>query len=162
MVFDGSAKTSSGKSLNDCLLAGPALQQNLVAIELRFRMKKVGLVGDCAKMFLQIGMKEGDRDFLRFLWKDPADAKAEPKVYRFTTMVFGTTDAPFQAISTLQRLARETLDRKEVTSMEKLLCNVIKNDTYVDDITTGGDSEEDAFKVYTGLTKVTGISRIQD
>ena len=56
VVFDGSAKTSSGKSLNDCLLAGPALQQNLVAIELKFRMKKVGLVGDCAKMFLQIGM----------------------------------------------------------------------------------------------------------
>ena len=113
VVFDGSAKTSTGKSLNDCLLAGPALQQNLVAIELRFRMKKVGLVGDCAKMFLQIGMRKEDRDYLRFLWKDPTDSKAEPKTYRFTTMVFGTTDAPFQAISTLQRLARETLDKKE-------------------------------------------------
>ena len=156
VVFDGSAKTSTGKSLNDCLLAGPALQQNLVAIELRFRMKKVGLVGDCAKMFLQIGMKKEDRDFLRFLWKDPTDSKAEPKTYRFTTMVFGTTDAPFQAISTLQRLARETLDKKNVTPMETRLCSVIKNDTYVDDITTGGEDEEEAFSVYQGLTTLLG------
>ena len=116
VVFD--AKTSSWKSLNDCLLAGPALQQNLVAIELRFRMKRVGLVGDCAKMFLQIGMREEDRDYLRFLWKDPADAKSEPKTYRFTTMVFGTTDAPFQAISTLQRLAGETLEKKDISPLE--------------------------------------------
>ena len=156
VVFDGSAKTSSGKSLNDCLLAGPALQQNLVAIELRFRMKRVGLVGDCAKMFLQIGMREEDRNYLRFLWKDPADTKAEPKTYRFTTMVFGTTDAPFQAISTLQRLAKETLEKEEVSSLETRLCDVIKNDTYVDDITTGGDNDQEAFQVYEGLTTLLG------
>ena len=67
-------------------------------------------------------------------------------------MVFGTTDAPFQAISTLQWLARETLDKNNVTPMEMRLCSVIKNDTYVDDITTGGETEEEAFSVYQGLT----------
>ncbi|XP_011859404.1 PREDICTED: uncharacterized protein LOC105556904 [Vollenhovia emeryi] len=37
VVFDASAKTSSGKSLNDILLVGPTIQQTLFSIILRFR-----------------------------------------------------------------------------------------------------------------------------
>jgi len=37
VVFDGSAKTSNGFSLNDILQAGPTVQQVLCSIALRFR-----------------------------------------------------------------------------------------------------------------------------
>ncbi|XP_037809281.1 uncharacterized protein LOC119602029 [Lucilia sericata] len=37
VVFDGSSKTSNGKSLNDNILKGPILQQDLVAVILRYR-----------------------------------------------------------------------------------------------------------------------------
>jgi hypothetical protein len=36
-VFDGSAKSSNGRSLNDALLKGPTIQQDLFSIITRFR-----------------------------------------------------------------------------------------------------------------------------
>ena len=41
IVFDASAKTHSGFSLNDSLLPGPPLQQAIVAVELRFRTNQI-------------------------------------------------------------------------------------------------------------------------
>ena len=39
VVMDASAKTATGKSLNDCLLPGPPLQQQIAAVELSFRVR---------------------------------------------------------------------------------------------------------------------------
>ena len=155
-VVDASTKSGNGKSLNDCLLAGPALQQNIAAVELRFRTRKVALVGDCQKMFLQIGVEVQDRDYLRFLWKDPTDTQAEQKVYRFTRLAFGTTDAPFLAISSLQRLVKDKMAEPNITKVEKLVCSTIKRDTYVDDITAGGKDINEALTVYQGMTSMLG------
>ncbi|CAG7820314.1 unnamed protein product, partial [Allacma fusca] len=54
VVFDASAKTSSGNSLNDLLMVGPRTQQDLVQILIRFRMRPVALIGDIEKMYRQI------------------------------------------------------------------------------------------------------------
>ncbi len=93
VVMDASAKTAMGKSLNDCLLPGPPLQQQIAAVELRFRRQKVALIGDCKKMFLQVQVHPDDRPFLRFLWHDPDDVHAVPQVYQFRTLIFGATDS---------------------------------------------------------------------
>ena len=154
VVFDASAKTGSGKSLNDCLLPGPPLQQKVASIELRFRTKKYALIGDCKKMFLQILIENEDRDFLRVLWQDPDDPKATLKIYRFTRLIFGATDSPFQAITGLQRLVRDKLADPKLTPLEEKVCNTIKQDTYVDDITTGGDSVREVIEVYEGLKEL--------
>ncbi|CAL1678854.1 unnamed protein product [Lasius platythorax] len=57
-VFDASAKTSLGTSLNDKLLPGPNLQNDNVKILLRFRMHKYVLTADIARMFRQIDVVE--------------------------------------------------------------------------------------------------------
>ena len=64
IVFEASAKTPSGFSLNDSLLPGPPLQQAIVAVELRFRTNKIALIGDISKMFLQIEVDPKDRQYL--------------------------------------------------------------------------------------------------
>lgn len=46
VVFDASCKTSSGLSLNDCLMVGPNLQQDLLSILLRFRTFKYVITAD--------------------------------------------------------------------------------------------------------------------
>uniref|UniRef100_A0A5S6QJA6 DUF1758 domain-containing protein n=1 Tax=Trichuris muris TaxID=70415 RepID=A0A5S6QJA6_TRIMR len=69
IVFDGSA-CSHGVSLNSYLEAGPALQTDLAGILIRFRRFQIGLQADVEKMFMQIGLDEGDRDVVRFLWRE--------------------------------------------------------------------------------------------
>ena len=54
-----------------------------------FRSYPIGLTADIEKAFLMIGVKEGDRDALRFLWVNNIDAE-EPAIrpLRFTRVVF--------------------------------------------------------------------------
>ncbi|XP_044312560.1 uncharacterized protein LOC123037129 [Drosophila rhopaloa] len=51
VVFDGSAKTSSGHSLNEVLMAGSTIQQKLFNTLLQFRTFPVALTGDICKMY---------------------------------------------------------------------------------------------------------------
>jgi len=54
VVFDASAVTSSGKSLNDLMHKGPTVQNSLMSILLRFRMHKYLFTADIEKMYRQI------------------------------------------------------------------------------------------------------------
>lgn len=69
IVYDASAKANKNNcSLNECLYRGPVMLENLSGLLLRLRCKKVGIVSDIEKAFLQIGLQEPDRDVTRFLW----------------------------------------------------------------------------------------------
>lgn len=58
VVFDGSAKTSPGYSLNEILIAGPILQPKLFHTLLQFRTFPVALPGDICKMYRCVRVKE--------------------------------------------------------------------------------------------------------
>ncbi|XP_058840688.1 uncharacterized protein LOC131696164, partial [Topomyia yanbarensis] len=75
-VFDASAKSSSGVSLNDLLMIGPAVQDSLLNIVMRFRIH-------------------------RYVFSKNHLAKAS---YGFT-VTYGTASAPFAATRTLNQLA---------------------------------------------------------
>lgn len=49
VVVDGSAKTNPCCSLNDALLVGPVVKDELLLIVIRFRKYAVALVGDVEK-----------------------------------------------------------------------------------------------------------------
>ena len=50
-VFDASAKSSTGVSLNDTLLVGPTVHPSLIDVLLRFRLHRVALTTDVSKMY---------------------------------------------------------------------------------------------------------------
>ena len=60
-VFDASAKSSSGVSLNDTLLVGPTVHPPLVDILLRFRLYRIASIADVSKMYRAIELTESDR-----------------------------------------------------------------------------------------------------
>ena len=71
IVYDASARAyDSAPSLNDCLEVGPPLQNQLWKVLLRGRFHAVALAGDIRKAFLQVRIREQDRDALRFHWLD--------------------------------------------------------------------------------------------
>ncbi|KAF2895559.1 hypothetical protein ILUMI_10613, partial [Ignelater luminosus] len=67
-VFDASAKSKNGVSLNQCLETGPNLIELIPLILVRFREKEIRVISDIEKAFLQISITPRDRTALRFLW----------------------------------------------------------------------------------------------
>ena len=63
IVFDALAKGNQGSpSLNDCLETGPPLQNVLWSVLIRNRLKPDALCGDIKQAFLQVRIREADRD----------------------------------------------------------------------------------------------------
>ncbi len=84
VVYDCSAREGDGSpSLNDCVDVGPSLQNKLWDVLVRGRFHAVTLAGDPRKAFLQVRVKEKDRDALRFHWLRSIDSN-EVVTLRFT------------------------------------------------------------------------------
>ena len=103
VVFDGSARTSNGQSLNETLMVGAQLQPDLYSILLRFRFHKMALSGDIAKMYLQIALDEDDKDFHRILWHDNTQEPMEH--LRMTRVTYCIAFSSFNSIKSLQETA---------------------------------------------------------
>jgi hypothetical protein len=115
----------------------------LYHIILRFREKRIALVADIEKTFLNIEIDPCDRDCLRFLWvgnihKD----EVKPVEYRFCRVVFGVNCSPFLLNTTLQHhLERFSKGNPELTRK-------LKDSFYVDDLVTGEQTPEHALSLY--------------
>ena len=127
VVFDGSAKTTTGVSLNDRLMVGPKIQKDLFSILVRFRLHQVALSADIAKMYRQVELDKEDKGYHRLLWKDPNSEAIE--TYRMTRVTYGIASSSFHSIRPLQVLAEETTITKLRLSLT--------SDMYVDDLLTG-------------------------
>ncbi|XP_055714360.1 uncharacterized protein LOC129808602 [Phlebotomus papatasi] len=64
VVYNASAKTSSGHSLNDILMAGPTVQPELLFILLQFRLHQFAVSADISKMYLQLTVDSRDTNFI--------------------------------------------------------------------------------------------------
>lgn len=93
IVFDASARTSNGRSLNDLLCIGPALQNDLGGVLINWRMHKYVFTSDIQKMYRCIEMHPEDAQYQRIWWYDE---NGTPQLYILTTVTFGTASAPVQ------------------------------------------------------------------
>ncbi|XP_052565872.1 uncharacterized protein LOC128093372 [Culex pipiens pallens] len=147
VVFDASCKTSSGVSLNEVLLCGPVIQQDLRSIIYRCRVKQIMLVADVEKMFRQIGICPEDRLLQCVLWRPmPTEAIS---TYELNTVTYGTKPAPFLATRTLKQLAMDEKERFPLAA--KVACE----DIYMDDVITGTNNLDSAIDLRNQLDKMT-------
>ena len=70
MVFDASAKTTNNLSLNDTLMVGPTIQQDLFSNMVHFRTHRYVLIADIEKMYRQIMVNPKDSNLERIVWRD--------------------------------------------------------------------------------------------
>ncbi|XP_055589857.1 uncharacterized protein LOC129742036 [Uranotaenia lowii] len=136
VVFDASCKTASGISLNDTLLVGPVVQQDLRSIILRSRTRQFMLVSDIEKMFRQINILSEDKPLQSILWRE--SPLEEVSTYELNTVTYGTKPAPFLATRTLQWLAEDE------QHTYPLAAKALREDTYMDDVISGADTVEEA------------------
>lgn len=141
VVYDCSAKYK-GESLNDHLLSGPDLTNNLVGVLCRFRQEPYAFMGDIEGMFHQFKVDEKHRDFLRFLWWDKGNLQESPHEYRMTVHLFGATSSPGCANYGLKKIAN---DYEEEYGSD--IADFIRNDFYVDDGLKSLSTEEEAISM---------------
>ena len=94
VVFDCSARFES-ISLNDLLLSGPDLTNDLLGVLLRFRKEQTAITCDIQKMFYQFEVHSEDRDYLRFMWWPNGDTSLKPRTFRMTAHLFGASSSPW-------------------------------------------------------------------
>lgn len=136
VVFDASRKSTNGKSLNDNLMIGPTMQNDMSTTMMRWRKHRIAFTADIEKMYRQILVDREHTKLQRIIWRDSPREKL--REYELLTVTYGTACAPYLAVRTLQQLAHD----EQHNSPEA--CRIILNDFYVDDLASGADNVEEA------------------
>ncbi|XP_037930221.1 uncharacterized protein LOC119664950 [Teleopsis dalmanni] len=153
VVFDASACTSSGRLLNEILMVGPTIQQDLILTLLTFRLHRYALTADISKMYRQFVVDPRDRNFQLVIWRNTVN---EPQqLFQLNTVTYGMSAAPFLAIRSLTYLANAY--QKEMP----IGASVLSNDLYVDDLLTGADTVEELCIKVSQVNKIAASAGLQ-
>ncbi len=120
--------------LNQHLLPGPNLLNDIVDVLLRFRSGLFAFSGDVKQMFLRILLREEDRPFHCFLRRVGGEIVA----FQFQRHVFGNAGSPCVAVFLLKEHAK-LFEGKYPEAADTL-----SKSTLIDDVLDSADSEEEA------------------
>ncbi|XP_036146016.1 uncharacterized protein LOC118646671 [Monomorium pharaonis] len=157
VVFDASAKTTSGISLNDTLMVGATLQDSIIDIVMRFRLPAVAITADLQKMYRQILLHSNDHDYQRILWRfSPPDRRIQTK-YSYlwsgmrTILDFDCENQAVELVAQLEALLNKGGFRphKWRTNSEKLLRDLRANNRA---------EESSALAIESGTIKTLGLN----
>ena len=138
-VFDASAKSSTGVSLNDTLLVGPTIHPPLLDALLCFCLHHMALVADVSRMYCAIELTKLDRDLHQFVWRrNPKDPLLD---YHMSQVTFSVSASLFAANMSIKQSAIDfAMDYP-------LAIDAVNRAFYVDDRLTGADSTEEAIEL---------------
>lgn len=136
VVFDGSCKTTSGKSFNDIQMVGEKLQHDLADVIVRFRRHKIALSADVKKMFRQVKVNPDQWNCQRILWREH---ETQPlREYWLTVVTYGLSSSVHSSVRAMKQCAIDHNDEWPKAAQ------VVHDDFYVDDCFTGQDEVPDA------------------
>lgn len=144
VVFDGSAKTDSGLSLNDVQYVGPALLNDIFSILLNFRMHHYAMTADITKMYRMINIALEQRKYQKIFWR--SDISEPLRIYQLNTVTYGTASAAFLAIRTLHQLAMECGDAE--------IAEIILRALFMDDLLYSAKTKAELIKIRTKLISI--------
>ncbi|XP_068739665.1 uncharacterized protein [Montipora capricornis] len=147
VVFDAAARFN-GTSLNEQLLQGPCLTNDLTGVLIRFREEEVAFSADIEGMFYQTNVTPSDTDALRFLWW-PGSIDDTPEDYKMLVHIFGAKSSPCCANKALSMTAQ---DNERKYSPEVI--RTVRRNFYVDDVLKSVPSTEQAVHLTSDLTKL--------
>ncbi|XP_068679106.1 uncharacterized protein [Montipora foliosa] len=148
VVYDASARAQEkAPSLNECLHVGPPLHNKLWSVIVRNRFHPMAVAGDLRCAFLQVRIRETERDSLRFHWIADKTGK-QVETLRFTRLVFGLAPSPFLLNGVIQQHL-ENMQSRYPDSV-----NEIRRSLYVDDLISGGPTSEKAKRLKREATEI--------
>ena len=139
IVYDSAARYG-GVSLNDTMLPGPKLQQDVF---------DVLLVTDLTETLSQVTMAKKDRRYHRFLWQG-LDFSKSPEVYEAIRLMFGDRSSPYLAQYVVRQHVEDNRDNYP------LAVTIILLQMYMDDIMTSLETDDQAIKARGQLRELLG------
>ena len=139
IVFDASAKTTSGFSLNNQLLVGPTVQPPLIDVLLRFRRHRVALTTDVSRMYREVFIPLSQRDLHRLVWRSRTNHPLHD--FRITRLTFGVSVSSFAANMAMKQNPLDFAKDYPQTA------GVVDESIYVDDALTGAASIDVAIEL---------------
>lgn len=136
VVFDASAITSNGKSLNDVQFAGPKLQADLVETVINFRAGKYAFSADIIKMFRQVEISQDQWNLQRIFWRETPEA--ELKEYWLTVVTYGMASSAYNAVRALIQCAADHVNEHPEGA------KIVNTCFYMDDMLACADSISEA------------------
>ena len=147
-VFNGALKFY-GKSLNDSILAGPKMINEIPDVLMHFRKERICVSCDIKEMFLNIRLQPEDQPFHHFLWS--ATGRPEDiKDYVWVRHIFGNTGSPCVAIFTIKHYAEVNKEKFPAGSYVVIHC------TIVDDNLTSAATVEQVLEIIRELKELYG------
>ena len=128
VVFNFSAITN-GTSLNEHLMQGPDLTNDLLRLLIRFRQEEIAIMADVESMFHQVKVAEKHMRYLRFFWWPGGNLEAEMEEYEMTVHTFGAVSSPSCANYCLKKTA---CDNEKQFGKE--VADTLRRNFYVDDM----------------------------
>ena len=155
IVYDASAHPNDkSPSLNECLKPGPALQNQLWSVLVRNRFHPIALSGDLKQAFLQVRIREADRDVLHFHWLKDLTTR-EVETLRFTRALFGLSTSPFL----LGGFIEQHLHNMEAAYPDEV--EEIRRSLYVDDLISGGKTVAETENLKKSCVTIFGTARFE-
>ena len=135
-VFNFSAKTSNGVSLNNILFMGPNLLIQSVNGLTGMRTFSIAVTADIEKMYRQINLLTNYKKYQRIVWRtSESEVLSE---YELNTVTYGVNCAPALALLVLEDISQKA---------PKDVQNALKGKFYMDDWLHGANTPEEPAQV---------------
>ena len=127
-IFDASASTSSGFSLNDCLAQGSPNLVKLLSMLLEWQMGRNALVGDISQFYPTVLLVPKHWRYQRILLRENLDPNGQLLDAVIVKLAFGISSVSAQTEEVVRRLA--TRLKEEFSEV----CDLLLKSRYVDDL----------------------------
>ena len=151
IVFDASATTATGRSLNSILAKGENRLVLLHHMLVRFRLYAFALTADISMCYNGTKLRPEHFKWQQYLWKEGLEPTNPTVVMVITTIIYGVVSSGNQSKASIDKLADYFVDN---VSKDSLGAKVLKEDTYVDDIATSWASAADLDRVKREVTQI--------
>ena len=155
MVYDASARTSSGHSLNSTLAKGQNRLARLVDLFIRFRRGEIAVTADISMFYNGLKLIPEHYKFQQYLWKESLDPKNPTVVMIVKTLIYGVKSSGGQTQAGLNVLGDYCMN---MHPEHALGAKVLMEETYVDDILASVDNEQLSSLVANDIEFILGLA----
>ena len=156
MVFDASSGTPGGDSLNNLLAKGSNTLGNLLAILVKFRLKRCAFTADVSMAYNGLRLHPSHLAYHKFLWRDGMSELSPLEVWVILTLIYGVRSSGNQTTVGFNILADFVLANPELHNAD-LGAIVLKFRAYMDDLLSSHDTAEEAARAAQELRYVLSL-----